>query len=118
MLRKLLHRAIACQARHIQRRHPSVARRSHDTGHELLADAAATPARLNAECRFRRRALIPTQPELARTSQFVIREIAENCPRHGKAKLRIFVKLSDTPMAKRSCRPSTSRRKRWLQKSS
>jgi hypothetical protein len=53
---ELLHRAVARETRHVQRRHLGVARTSHDTRYELLADAAATPARLDAEGRFHGRA--------------------------------------------------------------
>jgi hypothetical protein len=40
----------------VQRRHLGVARTAHDTRYELLADAAAIPARLDAEGRFHGRA--------------------------------------------------------------
>ena len=39
-----MHRAVARETRHVQRRHLGVARTSHDTRYELLADAAATPS--------------------------------------------------------------------------
>ena len=85
----------------------------------LSADTSSTPAWPYAEGRFRCRASVAHQPQFARASKSIIREIAENRSRHRKAKLAYLrIKSSDTPMAKRSYRPSPSRRKRWLQKAS
>jgi hypothetical protein len=86
---QLLHRAIACQTRHIQPGHPSVACGLHDTRHQLSADTPSTPTRLHAEGRFRDGAFVTDQPQFARASQPIISEIAENGSPHCKAKLGI-----------------------------
>ena len=49
-----------------------------------------TPACPYAEGRFRCRASVAHQPQFARASKSIVREIAENRSRHRKAKLGVF----------------------------